>query len=73
MPVRIEDSDRIRELVAVFEAKAKVAGKRIEGFNKWSRWARQHADDIDPRHMSIKQFESWVEKFSLTSRSGRRT
>lgn len=70
---QMEDSDRIRELVAAFEAKAKTAGQKIVGFNKWSRWARQHADDIDPRHMSIKHFETWVEKFSLTSRSGRRT
>lgn len=62
---RIEESDRIRELVAVFDAKAKAAGKEIAGFNKWSRWAIQHANDIDPRHTSLKHFETWIGKFAL--------
>ncbi len=62
---RIEDSDRIRELVTVFDAKARAAGKEIVGFNKWSRWALQRADDIDPRHMSIKHFEKWIAGFAL--------
>jgi hypothetical protein len=62
---RIHDSDRIRELVAVFDAKAKAADQEIAGFDAWSRWALQHADDIDPRHMSIRHFEAWIQKFSL--------
>jgi hypothetical protein len=65
---RIEESDRIRELIAVFQAKANAAGKEISGFDKWSRWAIQHADDIDPRHMSLKHFETWIAKFELHQR-----
>ena len=65
---RVEESDRIRDLIAVFDAKAKAAGKEIVGFDKWSRWATQYADDIDPRHMSLKHFETWIAKFDLHKR-----
>ena len=68
---RITESDRIRELVGVFEAKA--AGRDISGFKKWSRWALQYADDLDPRHMSVKHFEQWIEKFGFAKNKTRMT
>ncbi len=63
---RIQEADRIRALVTIFSAKVDRAGQEVPGFGKWSRWALQYADDLDPRHMSMKHFASWIGKFSLS-------
>ncbi len=60
---RMTQSDQIRSLVAQLDNKQMSKGKKAEGFERWSRWALQYADELDPRRMSIGHVEAWICKF----------
>lgn len=61
---RMTQSDQIRDLVEQLRNKQVFKGKTAEGFEKWSRWALQYAEELDPRRMSIDHIEAWVRKFN---------
>ena len=58
-------ADQIRDLIAIMQAKSQSAKRPVKGLSRWVRWATHHANTIDPRHMSVKGFEAWVERFRL--------
>jgi hypothetical protein len=62
---RMRKADDIRELVRRLHERQIARGKRVEGFDKWSRWALQHAEQMDPSVMSLKHLGVWVRKRSL--------
>jgi len=62
---RMKQADDIRELVRRLDKSQAAKGRRVEGFDKWSRWALQHAEQMDPSGMSFKLLEEWVRKRSL--------
>lgn len=62
---RIDRADRLRSLIAAFNAKQTTSGIAIAGFEKWCRWAEDQVCHIDPRKMSPKQTEQWIAKFHL--------
>ena len=59
---RMRKADAIRLLVERFQSKQTMRNKPVEGFEKWSRWALQFADEIDPINMSSKHLQSWISK-----------
>lgn len=61
----INQADKIRELTVVMLDKARAHGKSIGKLEHWASWAKHYADTIDPRHMSLDSFESWIMKFRL--------
>ncbi len=56
---RMRKADGIRQLVSRFEEKQASRAKRVQGFDHWSSWALQYANEIDPVNMSEKHLESW--------------
>jgi len=61
---RVSYSNQIRELVAILDAKSN-SGEKIEGFEKWKRWALHQAQFADPRLMSSIHASEWIKKFNL--------
>jgi hypothetical protein len=61
---RVSYSNQIRELVAILDAKSN-SGEKIEGFEKWKRWALHQAQFADPRLMSSNHASEWIKKFNL--------
>jgi len=59
---RMRKADGIRMLVERLQSKQASRDISIDGLEKWSRWALQYADEIDPIHMSAKHLEGWVSK-----------
>lgn len=59
---RMRQAQGIRDLVDKLEKRRQVKGGEIKGFDKWSRWALQHAEQIDPSAMSIRHLERWIAK-----------
>lgn len=61
----MNQADRIRDLIKIMNSKANSHNKDIDGLEHWMGWAHHFADTIDPRHMSLDTFESWISKFKL--------
>jgi len=60
---RMTRAREVRDLVASLRAKQLTKGAAVEGFDKWSRWALQYAEQLDPCSMSLDHLEKWVKKF----------
>lgn len=61
----INQADKIRELIAAMLDKTHAHGKSVSKLEHWASWAKHYADTIDPRHMSLDSFESWIAKFKF--------
>lgn len=60
---RMTQAREVRELVANLRDKQLTKGTIVDGFEKWSRWALQYAEQLDPCSMSLDHLAKWVKKF----------
>ena len=63
--LRIERTDRLRQLVRTLDQTVVGSDGSVAGYDRWRTWALRVIEDTDPRRMSPSGLAEWVAEFCL--------
>jgi hypothetical protein len=63
--LRIERTDRLRELVRTLDQTVEGTDGPVAGYDRWRTWALRVIEDTDPRRMFPSDLAEWVAEFCL--------